>query len=55
MEQTYLHAPESKIKDNELIIYGAGQNQNQTLIIGKARAILLLIEIYKFLKIKESE
>lgn len=52
VEQSFIFAPSSKIEKDKMTIYGAGTFQESNLVIGKERAALLLIELYKFLEIK---
>ena len=50
-----VYAPKSKIGKETITIYGAGKFGEENLILGKTRAALLLIELYKFLEIDIKE
>lgn len=43
----------TKIINDNMIVYGAGMFQETFLSLNKAQAALLLIDIYKFLDIKD--
>ena len=45
----------SKIEKNKITIYNAGKFGEETLILNKTQAVLLLIDLYKFLSYDEFE
>ena len=45
-----IYAPKSKIHEETLIIYGAGKFGEESLSLNKARAMILMAELYEFLK-----
>ena len=52
MEQiNAIYASKSKITKETITIYGAGKFGEETLVLSKVRASLLLIELWKFLKL----
>lgn len=46
-----VYAPKSKIEKDIITIYGAGKFNEEKLILNKDRAIILMIELWKFLEL----
>ncbi len=49
----FIYRPESTIEKDSITIYGAGIFGESKLVLDKDEALLLLIELYKFLDIKK--
>ena len=49
----FIYRPESTIEKDMITIYGAGIFGESKLVLDKTEAVLLLIELYKFLDIKK--
>jgi hypothetical protein len=48
-EDNLIYAPKSKIEKDQITVYGAGTFQETSLRLNKARASLLMIELWEFL------
>jgi len=48
-ESNLVYAPESKITNDSIIVYGAGKFGESALVLNKIRASILMIELWKFL------
>lgn len=46
-----IYAPESKIDKETITIYGAGKFGEDSLVLGKTRARIIFIELWKFLEV----
>ncbi len=45
----YIYRPESKITKDKIVIYGAGKFNEEKLILNKTEAVMLLVELHKFI------
>lgn len=53
VEKELIHLP-IEVKKDSIVIYGAGKFHEERLIINKGQAVLLFVELYKFLEFDKS-
>lgn len=50
-----IYAPSSTIREDKLIVHGAGKFHEEKLVLSKERAALLYIELHKFLNLNKDK
>ena len=50
MGEQLIYAPKSKITKETITVYGAGKFYEESLVLNKTRAMLLMAELHEFLK-----